>query len=1040
MTKTYKPILVFLTVTYFFNQTYQSPPKQSLQNNDVSLDDSEFDTEYYQEIDYHKYQDIQNTIITRPRLVKAIHLEKAYPDLTPSVCGDGPCKTVMYELVNHNKTHQELKQVPTILLIAGMHGDEPLGVTALVQFVVLAQKLYLYQSKWFQLLNNARILVIPVVNMSGFERRAKEEVVTLGVEELHVDPKYDFNLSPKETCFTSFSAQAISKIYGDYLIYGSVLLTKGDFKLRYPKLERVMGTAYKDPDSELMVELVNNLTHVFNFHHDVQVLPESLSKDYDARFVGSNKPGTYIEWAFGASANLRHLNEGCFHKLSTFSKSYQRPSEYSHRALAFELQLNKGDVLSDEETVMGNEAYVVRSDHEESEPGIIPGVLIMLQRFVELMSPSVSLRKVEVDSSSLNMIQYSFTFELHGCHYLTSAEMVSNSLVTQKTIFNKIEYETTPVYNATIHGVFSNDSLKKNHITDFDFTFDCDSDFKLLLQRKEGLESHFFRGKFDSDYRVETQTSVFTPPQITNYRVLNVLKKDLEKGLVIEINKTDSELIYTREFLVQVGRFFPIVLSYERETNRLLTRLLPNRLPSQELRTEETQNYTIQQGLITNQQNSEFNAELRSMLVELRNDSRKLNLVFYNAFMGFLCNQIHTEGLLQNKLRLTSKINQIKQSIQSQDTNSHKLEALHKELKHLEHGLSINKCNQYYGETAIKNSESSTFFQVTSAKPVKVLPMMFYRLLGRSVNITLNKKDESKLLKDKPRQTQISGKVVLYDQTITGHSNESSAGKFIAPLQATKLETSLGQHFTYSTMMCSSLNPVIKVTSATLRRSEQIRSIYGSGSQSFNVNKDDFFTVHVKLDTRENSKGTLRVYTTMALEDDTLFLFQKNAKYELKQVDIKLDFPEEYDSDSLKVFGGDFDNEKLRLLGSYVMIYRPKGIYPVFDCFLGRDKHNYNVKTQFILYDSIKREVKAGAGGVLSKLEKDGVEESEDNGGYRILVWMLIGTLVLMGFGVFIGLVHFGVVDITIKDKSDLVDPLEKVDNVSVDKEKGNCN
>ena len=109
----------------------------------------------------------------------------------------------------------------------------------LLQLVKVFQKIYRFRVDIFQILNNVRILIIPVVNMNGFYNSTDNATAFINGEYYDVDPKFDFNLVQKDKCFTSFSSQIIYKIYEKYLIFGTFLFSKGDFTISIPQLSKV---------------------------------------------------------------------------------------------------------------------------------------------------------------------------------------------------------------------------------------------------------------------------------------------------------------------------------------------------------------------------------------------------------------------------------------------------------------------------------------------------------------------------------------------------------------------------------------------------------------------------------------------------------------------------------------------------------------------------------------------------------------------------------------------------------------------------------
>lgn len=83
----------------------------------------------------------------------------------------------MIEIADFTKGENYVKKLPTILLIAGFHGNEVVGTNAFYYFLKSFNKHYLKNNYYNNLVKNVRILILPTANVNGFANLHREEYI-----------------------------------------------------------------------------------------------------------------------------------------------------------------------------------------------------------------------------------------------------------------------------------------------------------------------------------------------------------------------------------------------------------------------------------------------------------------------------------------------------------------------------------------------------------------------------------------------------------------------------------------------------------------------------------------------------------------------------------------------------------------------------------------------------------------------------------------------------------------------------------------------
>ena len=133
----------------------------------------------------------------------------------------------------------------------------PSLISSLLQFFSLS---YRNDKDTYYFLNNYRLLVIPHPNVEGsFNNRKGEKTET---EEI-IDPQFDFNygiVNNGYKCYQTSTARLIAHLYKEYLIIGTLILSKGKDSILFPFGSEAKHENQKSKDHKAYISIAEILS------------------------------------------------------------------------------------------------------------------------------------------------------------------------------------------------------------------------------------------------------------------------------------------------------------------------------------------------------------------------------------------------------------------------------------------------------------------------------------------------------------------------------------------------------------------------------------------------------------------------------------------------------------------------------------------------------------------------------------------------------------------------------------------------------------
>lgn len=1022
---------LFYSFFLFFSLLDPTLTLSTLNNSSLENDYSNFSKEDFGDLDYDKFVEMRKSLVFRKRIVKQYVLEEKYPDLMEVYCGDEPCQTYMYELCNHGLSKRKIKTLPTVLLIGGIHGTETLGIRGLVSLVALLQKIYKSSKRVFRLLNNMRLLVIPVLNMNGFYSQTLHENVYFEKVDLKVDPNMDFNFNPQRFCFSSLSAQLVHRVFRDNVILGSLAFTKGPFELIYPQLSQIFGTNQTVSDEFLYKRVGARIIESFNRYNDSDLdSQDNFFSDLDHFFpalkfqvpsesnnnygLGQMAPGTYIDWAFGGSAEKEMARNNCFAPGNFFSKETVIPSNWSNRAFAFEIALDK-DLIPEYETKMGNEYALVNPVHPQAKFGIIPAISFATISFLEILNPSVSVHSISSEyqeNLERHLVeQYiEFNFDLYGCIMLKET-VLENTYPTEfkAKSADYEDFELGPKTRIRVKAKYTgNNVFDPDTKASFSFDFNCEYHILNHLKHSDGHVSHFLRKMMNKGYSPGVGQNRMFLSDVSNYKLMNVRFGALEEALVFEKEGDQSDLFYGKNLLVQVGALFPVALSYDSRTgvisHRIVDRAIPEkgvihkRRSRRNFEADRSINTYCESGLINRVSSCENSSELLDSLRLMKSAAAEdLELFVYKDNITYLCSQFVTRGMADYFDKMKKSAASSKSKVKLSRYQMLKREKLTR--RHMNQD-SIALCSKYFEKDVTEYIKKTSRLKLTPNKTQRIVPTFFLSLAGRKTKISFKVKPTRanpirSLEKNKSQleTKQLVGNIVFVDQDVTGLASAPRTAPFVSPRELSSEDPDDYFEFPPGGFSCGTVSPYFPISSKALNKTA--RKIYFKGQRP-----GDFFYINFQKRYQYDDSVLVTLYTTAPGLPDSVFLFNKGQSFELERAPEKsLEFPGEFDGSNISIFDGVFSQFEIDFIGVYVFLKPEAQDRVVFDCFLGHTDKYPNVKTQYIIYSNVVKEIK----GIIKETFGSRIEHI-----HEMYVWYIcpitVASLLFIGFLIWCGL------------------------------------
>jgi hypothetical protein len=962
-----KTLLLLITIISLPQPLLFAIETQELINKFPEIPDKYYDTENFKNLTYDDYIQETKSLVKAKTLVKEYILEDLFPDITADFCGDDECKTMMYEVVQNKRDSYELQKIPTILLVGGMSYNEHIGVTVLVNFIKYVQKAYMLNKSWFRILSNVRFLVIPAIDMKNYFIDSSKD--SLEEIENYQPPMENFNLFPKQQCFSARPSQFLSMIFNSYLILGTLVFTEGDFKIKSPKLGKMMGNNQVMPDELAYNSIGETMAKIFNewtekLHPPMEYVKE---EETSTRNNSHYKNGTFLEWAFGASSNLNFLKNNCFPPNSNFRKVFRPPTKHSNRSFTFEIQLSADSIEGDIPEALGNQLGINEEELEEANNGIVDNMIFVIKAFSEFLQPRKTVTKIVSNKTSDKEgaeLELLFDIKIFGCiHFRTCRlqEPKSSDLNLSKLDINQFESRINYVQLTTKVTFDKDRMLDENTPYDFNFDLDCDSKFYEEAKKYGEFQSHFMRWKYNPSLIADASVNKFRLVKQCDfkYTISNLQLNSLSKNLIFEIMHSKSILFNSSSYMIRVGSFFPLAMDFDKLTSEVTLQRVFHNIPSEERKILEP-DLKANTGIVNNAQIFKDNQEI-SDIVFLMRKAVDLKVSVYRKYLNFVCDNINIDTFKKkydNVLKLISKVHDLsKKKIDNSIPSKSYVMSPKEELRLTKNSFPCFEYLQKKKSLTEEQSQNGSLFSYTlqDNTPFRMLQNFFIIQRSLFVHITFKTEVDGKM-----KEFAVNGSIVLPDSDLTGvfnkEDNSPDTPRRKVFMQPTGIEMLTKPYRTYSVgitrgSICTSMNPALSVNEQNLKS-------FKMSERESKKYKRYFYAITVTQALNNEDQVLVNFFVTQKKNEKMYILASKNKEFKLEQSNTNFDMEGEYNQyqKEVKVYQGKFNTKDFNIISTFVTVFKPGLKDAVFDCLLSEISEENPVRNMFKIFKDIENE------------------------------------------------------------------------------------
>ena len=569
-----------------------------------------FDTiNNYSLIDYKDIKNLVNEIKFSNfynSIIKIENVFKKYKNIRAPLCkseNEKQCKSYLFEVSNFEKGEDYVKSLPTIFILAGIHGNEVTGTNAIYYFLKFLLNYFSRNKKLENILNNVRILFLPTSNINGFDNVNREE----RINNNFFDPNRDFPFNQKEEnkCLLTSTGKIINEIFINNMIVACLTFHGGETSITYPwgapshseNPQTADQNAFYDvaemlkniaasninkniENPNINQNIINKNIHNSDFNENIKNFNQ-IKNQQDFNKI-KNIPvfetgtmhdvvydvnGGFEDWAYGASWDFENQSLNCNNKQTIYN-------DYSNRCFIFLVEASTDKIPNEED--LGNEQGIL-GEIDFNSWGHVSRNIVMMIGFFEIINPFIEINKILVDDI------ISVFFEIKGC---VEVDEIILEISDYKLEFLKKNYSGHIFFYRL--DIFS--KLKKNNLK---IKARCDSKWK---NDEEKPQSHFVNMKTDPDYNKEfngykIKSSYYIIKNISNIKKKKYLKNSFN---IFDFSKTLSLIIYENN-LINYDKEKKLSLEYNK--NGIIFKInfdLKNRISKFVLKNIDFNNFVIE--------------------------------------------------------------------------------------------------------------------------------------------------------------------------------------------------------------------------------------------------------------------------------------------------------------------------------------------------------------------------------------------------------------------------------------------------------------
>ena len=482
-----------------------------------------------------------------------------YPELVSITCGKEKCKSPYIEMTDFKNDLEYIKTLPTILIIAGIHGNEVTGTNAIFRLFDLILKDKHRDPTWNNVLQNLRVIFLPLVNPNGYYNKTREETQIVDSKPVKIDPNRDFNWDKPEKCFATLAGQMINHVFKDNLVLGTLTFHGGTNNLTFPWGTFVHLKHSFSPDHVAFENVVEMLKSSAGQNKSLNIIEYQTGTMEELVY---DVKGGYEDWAYGASFEPKNLHFECLSKESRYTRSFLESEPNTNRAFVYLIEAGKEKMPR--EGTLGNELAAVDKSQAQAVVGNVSRNMLLIKQFLEVMRPFVQIQSISLGAAELDQGTLSLVLDVKGCRKVDSVQMIVPSVLNQAAkIENGLFIENTQSNLVKLDAQVDLRNRKWTSSSEIELRVECDGSWIKSNKKYGEPQSHFFRAKSDPHFEVRHKEFTLGSINLRSVKIRNVDWSNLENASFCADRYNEIRLTYHPQFYVKIENTYPLILSFD---------------------------------------------------------------------------------------------------------------------------------------------------------------------------------------------------------------------------------------------------------------------------------------------------------------------------------------------------------------------------------------------------------------------------------------------------------------------------------------------
>ena len=865
-------------------------------------------------------------------LVRVRDLHEIYPDVVKPDCGDLKCHNFLFEVHDFGEKYKNMSFYQTILVVAGINGTDHVGINSMFHFLRTIPHLFKTNENWYKILQNIRLLILPLANPSAFIREDRFEIVKQADgSSTPVDPAFDFNWKNKDKCFQSSTANYLYNIQEEYLIMATLILSSGKSQILYPNMPDSGNKSTAPEDSKMYSTIADLLTLTANndINHGKGIFERLSVDNFSAskNYYESDQVGSYAMWSYAASTYLDDLNTKCFESNEVFKKNYVPPTEISHRSLTFQIDLKDEQNLKREQ--LGNQMALMLPKNKLAEAGLVSQTVNILQQFSEIIRPYMKISRIVLENDNELVVK----FRIKGCKKVNEFQITEPKGLefTFENTLEKIETVTFVLkYNLILDlKEFQEKFDPTKNVLRFNFL--CDDQF--YSESSEHDQNHTLfgdlkkeRGASGRRQRQSIPTSHFFYSEILNF---DISKLANNKSL---LDSTEIDNLFSYQSIsfnqiaihsqlvlaLQMGPYFPVLFYYNKKSRRMDIDLKKENLPALSTLDAKVQDTTslLEYGIgnTLEEMQQSYSLKLAIRTIEEYWDSVTLNILRPK-------HNLATPKVEKSEPELLLRRQESSFEIQSYD--------FHTDSFTPKEGVFMNI------DWFIRHIGDLAYFK---------MDIGIGKVFDHDAKLSTDLEKVNNIINN----NQLSGKLVIYDEAIIARDEKQNAVGLIDNEDYFKLRPTPGIEPTFKPMFCTSISTTL-LNDTVNGKKENIELEVTQEVKKYIRKSQNFYGIKVFRNPNRPTKGMINLYVSAnALEPFFVFRY-KSKVFKLTSIGKTLPTKVEVDGkmSELSIYAYVGEVEEFFFGGRLNALYDPEETKELLDCFLQWESESLDFAEQY---------------------------------------------------------------------------------------------